>query len=71
MLDGFYCKQYEKMFLNNIDRTMHFWKSNHDEVPALLSDPFSLKIKVLQLSNAFGLNGDIELDLGYSFSYQV
>jgi hypothetical protein len=71
MLDGFYCKQYEKMFLNNMDRRMHFWKSNHDEVPSLLSDPFSLKIKIVNLSSDFGLKGDIELDLGYSFSYQV
>lgn len=50
---------------------MHFWKPNHDEVPSLIGDPFSLKLKILSAAALYNLLGDIELDNGFSFSYQV
>ncbi len=36
ILNQFYCREYEKMFLNNIDRVIYSWKPNHDEVPLLI-----------------------------------
>jgi hypothetical protein len=50
---------------------MHSWKANHDEVPRLISDSFMLRIRVQDSASKFNMTGDVELDNGYSFSYQV
>jgi hypothetical protein len=60
--EQYYCHRYKEMHLNTIDRILHQWKPNHDEVPGLIVDPFGLKIKILEASSQFGLTGDIELD---------
>jgi hypothetical protein len=59
------------MFLNTTDRLLHQWKPIHDEVPRLLSDGFCLKIKILSVAKEFELGGDIEMDRGFTYSYQV
>jgi hypothetical protein len=69
LVGNYYCKLHEKTFLSQNDKTIHFWKANHDEVPQLIGDPFSLKIKILDYASKFNLLGDIELDNGFSFSY--
>jgi len=43
ILNNYYCKKYENMFLSGNDRTLHYWKSNHDEVPRLITDQYLLK----------------------------
>ena len=45
LVGNYYCKLHEKTFISQNDKTIHFWKANHDEVPQLIGDPFSLKIK--------------------------
>ena len=59
------------MFLNEIDLLMYRWKANHDEVPKLFLDNRLLKIKVTDIAKDFNLSGDIEVDAGFTFSYQV
>lgn len=70
-LGNMHCKKYEKTFLSENDQILHGWKANHDEVPRLVGDNQLLKIKILETAQKFNLTGDIELDQGYSFSYQV
>lgn len=36
-----------------------------------MADNNLLKIRILELANGLKMNGDIELDNGYSYSYQV
>jgi hypothetical protein len=38
VLSNYHCSKYDGTFLSNIDRIMHGWKANHDEVPTLISD---------------------------------
>jgi hypothetical protein len=54
-----------------MEKIMHSWRANHDEAPTLVRDPILLKIHIQTMGLAFGLKGDVELDGGFSFSYQV
>ena len=66
-----YCNIYNNLWLNNTDKIKNSWKSNHDIVPYLVSDAYTLKLQILARSAVWNLNGDIELDHGYSFTYQI
>ena len=66
-----YLQRYDSQFINDNDKILYGWKEMHDEVPRLVSDQFALKVRILEVAGEFGLGGDIELDRGFSFSYQV
>lgn len=66
-----YCNVYANLFVNHTDKIKNSWKSNHDIVPDLVTDQYSLKLEILSRSAVWNLNGDIELDHGYSFTYQI
>lgn len=38
IIDNYYSKQYEGMFLNFIEKLEFGWKSIHDEVPRIITD---------------------------------
>ena len=59
------------MFISGNDRTRHFWKDNHDEVPKLIANSIALKLRVSDEAVRYQMNGNIDLDNGYSFTYQV
>ena len=40
-------------------------------MPNLINNQHELKIRILDTSNDFGITGNIEIDHGYGFSYQV
>lgn len=65
----YYCKLYEKLFCSYVDKTLHFWKANHDEAPRLVADQELLKFKITETAAGLSVIGDIELDQGYSYSY--
>jgi len=69
VLDSYHYTNYEKTFLSTVEKIMHSWRANHDEVPQLTQDSVLLKIKIKELSDKFNIVGDVELDQGYSFSY--
>ena len=46
-------------------------KSNYDLPPTILWNQVELKIALEDLSKQFGIYGDLELDNGNSFSYQI
>jgi hypothetical protein len=50
---------------------MYGWKANHDETPRLIQDNQLLRLKIVERAIKYKLNGDINLDQGFSFSYQV
>lgn len=62
LLETYYCRRYEKMFMSNNDKILHQWKDNHDSVPCLIADNSLLKMTIVDTAKQFGLNGDIELD---------
>ena len=60
------------MFTSYVDKTLHQWKANHDEAPRLVMDTALLKHKILENSaKSMKIKGDIEIDHGFSYSYQV
>jgi hypothetical protein len=46
-------------------------KSNYDLPPMVLWNQVELKLALQDLSKVFGIHGDMELDNGNSFSYQI
>lgn len=50
---------------------MYGWKAIHDEVPRLIQDNQVLRLKIIERAKKFQLTGDIYLDQGFAFSYQV
>jgi hypothetical protein len=63
--------KYDKQFLGENDKLLHGYKPNHDEVPRLITDNCLLKLKIIDSALQYNLTGDIELDQGFSFAYQV
>lgn len=37
----------------------------------MIDNSIDLKLKILEKSKEYGIYGDIELDQGYSFAYQI
>ena len=71
VLNNTYVKKYDMMYTSVTDKIMNSWREDHDVVPDYINNQHLLKIKILDLANLYGLVGNIELDHGYAFSYQV
>lgn len=50
---------------------MNSYLSNHEKPPVIISNVFELKIYLIDLAKEFGITGDLEIDSGHSFTYQV
>lgn len=63
--------KYERRQRGIRDEFMQKGKSNYDLPPTILWNQVELKIALEDLSKQFGIYGDLELDNGNSFSYQI
>ena len=71
VINSTYVRKYEKMYNTETEAISNSWREDHDCVPDYINNLHLLKIKIVELANKFALEGDIELDHGYSFAYQV
>jgi hypothetical protein len=63
--------KFEKRFKGVRDDYMQKGKSNYDLPPLILWNQVELKLALQDLSDKFNIHGDMELDNGNSFSYQI
>lgn len=63
--------KFEKKVRTVRDEYMEKAKSNYDMPSTVLWNNIELKIALEDLSKQFGIYGDMELDNGNSFSYQI
>ena len=71
VLENTYAKKYEMFYTTVTAQIQNSWRADHDAVPDYINNQHHLKIKIVDLANKYALTGDIELDHGYAFSYQV
>ena len=67
----FFVTKYKNMYINPQEKIRNSWRANHDEAPDLIGNIHELKLRITDMAKPFGLNGDIELDHGYSFAHQI
>ena len=58
-------------YKNRGDYIMNSYKANHEQPPIILSNTIELKLMLLDMAREYGITGDIEIDNGHSFTYQV
>jgi hypothetical protein len=64
-------KKHRQRNLDRGDKIINSMKSEHDTAPGMVDNCVDLKLRILSRSGPFGIIGDIELDQGYSFAYQI
>jgi len=69
--NSMYVKKHEIFYATETEKATNWWRADHDSVPELINNIHHLKIDIKKSAQLFDLNGDIELDHGYSFSYQI
>ncbi len=71
ILNTHYVRQHALMYASQSEKVANSWRSDHDNVPDLVNNQHELKIKIVAAANNYEIEGDIDLDHGYSFSYRV
>lgn len=46
-------------------------RADHQLAPTMIANILELKVQIVDKSIEYGIYGDIELDQGYSFAYQI
>ena len=59
------------MYSSQSEKIANSWRSDHDNVPNLINNLHELKIRIIESALLYDVDGDIEMDHGYSFSYRV
>lgn len=58
-------------FHTRSDQIFNSHKTNHEQPPLILANNIELKLQLQQLAKEFGITGDLEIDNGHSFTYQI
>ena len=67
----YYCITYKDKVLNKADEIRCAMKYDHERLPNFISNTLELITDILQRSDEYGVHGNIDLDQGYSFLYQI
>ena len=71
IVKSYYASKYESMYASETEKAANAWRADHEIVPELVNNIHELKILILRSAELYDLKGSIELDHGYSFSYQI
>ena len=71
ILNTHYVRMHSMMYTTQSERISNSWRCDHDCVPNMINNQHELKLRILSQAAQFGIHGDIEIDHGYSFSYQI
>ena len=71
IVDSYPITAYSHKLQNKVDQLQESYKNQHEFGPLLIDNSLELKIKILKCALQFGIYGDIELDQGFSFAYQI
>ena len=67
----YFIANYKSKVVTKQDKIMYTQKSDHQLAPTMINNILELKIMILDKALEYGIYGDIELDQGYSFAYQI
>lgn len=62
---------YREKVLNKADEINHSMLYDHEKLPSFISNTLELTFDILSRSKVYGIQGNIDLDQGYSFLYQI
>ena len=62
---------YKEKVLNKADEIRHSMSYDHEFLPSFISSSIELIIDILGRSAEYDIHGNIDLDQGYSFLYQI
>ena len=72
ILEGYFVKRYKaKINGSKAEQIINSQKAENDIAPFMIDNSIELKVHILEKSLCYGIYGDIELDQGYSFAYQI
>lgn len=71
IMKNYYVFNYKNKILNKSDKILNSMKSDHQLAPTMINNILELKVNIVDKALEYGIYGDIELDQGYSFAYQI
>ena len=71
IIKNYFASKYKSMYASETEKSANAWRADHEIVPELVNNIHELKILILRSAALYDLKGPIELDHGYSFSYQI
>ena len=71
ILNTHYARQHALMYTSQSEKVTNSWRSDHDDVPNLVNNQHELKLRILSEAKLYDIQGNIELDHGYTFCYRV
>ena len=70
-MESYYIQHFKQKVTNKAEKISSSMKSDHQMAPTMIGNILELKVQILDKSLDYGIYGDIELDQGYSFAYQI
>lgn len=67
----YFVVNYRNRVVNKAERIQASQKSEHQLAPTMINNILELKVHIVEKALEYGIYGDIELDQGYSFAYQI
>jgi hypothetical protein len=72
VVDSLYITKYNNFYCSNFERVQSSWRADHDIVPDVVSNIYSLKNRIIETAkDVLDFDGNIELDQGYSYAYSI
>ncbi|CDW83349.1 UNKNOWN [Stylonychia lemnae] len=71
IIENYHVSKQKAQNQNKADSLLNSIKNDHDMAPSMIENSIELKLHILDKSLEYGIYGDIELDQGYSFAYQI
>jgi hypothetical protein len=71
IMKHYFVTNYRNKVASKSDRITHTQKSDHQLAPTMINNILELKVTIVDKALEYGIYGDIELDQGYSFAYQI
>jgi hypothetical protein len=70
-MKSYFIYNYKNKETNKQDKIINTQKSEHQLAPVMINNILELKVNIVDKALEYGIYGDIELDQGYSFAYQI
>jgi hypothetical protein len=62
---------YRNKITNKTEKIQASFRTDHQLAPTMINNILELKVNIVDKALEYGIYGDIELDQGYSFAYQI
>lgn len=70
-MKSYFIVNYRNKVVNKSDKITASQSSTYQLAPTMVGNILELKVNIVDKAVEYGIYGDIELDQGYSFAYQI